>query len=395
MQMVSRGNRTFISSVVFADIVEYSKKLVADQIKLKDQFNALISDAIKEVEGEHFILDTGDGVAISFLGAPEEALFVAMNLRDVLASNQNTSGLSARIGINLGPVRVVKDINGQDNIVGGGINDAQRVMSFAQPGEVLVSRSYYEVVSHLSQEYSLLFESQGTQEDKHSRKHEVYLVGSPGKDIKLWTAGSKVKVHSEETGQGPDSATAPDFTETIRHKPGNGKKILYAGLSLAAVVALAFTLRGGNGETDTSKSQIAAENKPAQTIPQQTAKPARNTSTPAVAEVRRPLAAAPQTRPETSKNVSPPKNEAHKLAETAPAAATLPATSGGLVTLAINPWGEIYLDGKKMGVSPPLKELRVTPGKHTIEVKNTSFASHTETLEVKLNDQLKVKHEFR
>jgi hypothetical protein len=67
----------------------------------------------------------------------------------------------------------------------------------------------------------------------------------------------------------------------------------------------------------------------------------------------------------------------------------------GSIALAINPWGEVYLDGKKMGVSPPLKELQVTPGKHTIEIKNTSFASHTETLEVKLNDRLKIQHEFR
>ena len=177
--MLERGNRTFICSVVFADIVEYSKKPVADQMKLKDEFNALISEAIKEVAaGDRIILDTGNSVAISFLGSPEEALFVAINLRDMLASNQNTSGLNASIGINLGPVRLVKDINGQPIIIGDGINIAQRVMSFAQPGEVLVSRSYYEVVSHLSQEYSLLFENQGVRADKHSREHEVYLMVS-------------------------------------------------------------------------------------------------------------------------------------------------------------------------------------------------------------------------
>ncbi len=39
-----------------------------------------------------------------------------------------------RAGINLGPVRLVRDINSQPNIIGDGINVAQRVMSFAQPG---------------------------------------------------------------------------------------------------------------------------------------------------------------------------------------------------------------------------------------------------------------------
>ncbi len=386
--MLDRGNRTFICSVVFADIVEYSKKPVADQMKLKDEFNALISEAIKEVAaGDRIILDTGDGVAISFLGAPEEALFVAMNLRDVLASNQNTSDLNARIGINLGPVRVVKDINGQPNIIGDGINVAQRVMSFAQPGEVLVSKSYYEVVSHLSQEYSLLFEYQGARADKHVREHEVYVVGSPGKDFKLWTAGSKIKQHDEAASQGTDTVAAAASTQTISPKMGSGKKILYGGVSLAVVVVLAFALRGGNSETEPSKPQGTSASK--------SAKQAQPTAATAPEEVHRPFAAAPEATPEARKTVPAPKNEASKLAEVAPAAAALPASHTGSIALAINPWGEVYLDGKKMGVSPPLKELQVTPGKHTIEIKNTSFASHTETLEVKLNDRLKIKHEFR
>jgi hypothetical protein len=388
--MLDRGNRTFICSVVFTDIVEYSKKPVADQMKLKDEFNALISEAIKEVAvDDRIILDTGDGVAINFLGEPEEALFVAMSLRDALAGTQNTSDLSARIGINLGPVRVVKDINGQPNIIGDGINVAQRVMSFAQPGEVLVSRSYYEVVSHLSQEYSLLFEYQGARADKHVRDHEVYVVGSPGKDIKLWTAGNKGKVNSETAAQGTDPDVAAASTATIRPKTEGRKRILYAGVSLGVVLVLAFALRGGNSETEPSKPQVAAISKPA--------KPAQSTvaPVPGTQEIRRPITTASEATPEARKTVPTPKSEASKLAEAAPAAAALPTSHTGFITLAINPWGEVYLDGKKMGVSPPLKELQVTPGKHTIEIKNTFFAGHTETLEVNLNDRFKIVHKFR
>lgn len=387
--MLDRGNRTFICSVVFTDIVEYSKKPVADQMKLKDEFNALISEAIKEVAvDDRIILDTGDGVAINFLGEPEEALFVAMSLRDALASTQNTSDLSARIGINLGPVRVVKDINGQPNIIGDGINVAQRVMSFAQPGEVLVSRSYYEVVSHLSQEYSLLFEYQGARADKHVRDHEVYAVGSPGKDIKLWTAGNKGKVNSDTAAQGTDPDIAAGST-TIRPKTEGRKIILYAGVSLAVVLVLAFALHGGKSESEPSKPQVAAESK--------SAKPSQSTvaPVPGTQEIRRPITTASEATPEARKTVSAPKSEASKLAEAAPAAAALPTSNTGFITLAINPWGEVYLDGKKMGVSPPLKELQVTPGKHTIEIKNTFYAGHTETLEVNLNDRVKIVHRFR
>ncbi len=82
------------------------------------------------------------------------------------------------MGINLGPTRMAKNLNGQVNIIGDGINAAQRVMSFADPGQLLVSRSYYEVVSSLLDDYSNLFTHQGSRTDKHVRAHEVYSVGS-------------------------------------------------------------------------------------------------------------------------------------------------------------------------------------------------------------------------
>jgi len=62
------------------------------------------------------------------------------------------------------------------NILGDGINVAQRVMSFAMPGQLLASRSFYEVVSRLSRDYASLFSDLGTRTDKHVREHEVYAV---------------------------------------------------------------------------------------------------------------------------------------------------------------------------------------------------------------------------
>ena len=75
-------------------------------------------------------------------------------------------------------MRLVKDINGQPNIIGDGINVAQRVMSFAEPGQILVSRSYYDVMARLSEDYAKLFHYEGAQTDKHVREHEVYAIGS-------------------------------------------------------------------------------------------------------------------------------------------------------------------------------------------------------------------------
>ena len=162
--MVDNANRTFVSSVLFLDIVEYSKQSVTDQLTLKQRFNDLVVDALKHVAvSDRIVLDTGDGAAISFQGNPEDSLFAAMHLRDALAATEDTMPrLDVRFGINLGPVRLIKDINGQSNIIGDGINAAQRVMSFAEAGTILVSRSYFEVVSRLSDDYAKIFYGAGT-----------------------------------------------------------------------------------------------------------------------------------------------------------------------------------------------------------------------------------------
>ena len=181
--MNERTNRTVICSIAFLDIVDYSKRVGQEQLAMKERFNTLIGEVVKDIaQNDRVLIDTGDGAALCFMGAPEDALFVSMNLRDLPRTPEcEAMGLSVRFGINLGPVRMIHDINGHQNVIGDGINVAQRVMSFAEPNQIMVSRSYYEVVSRLSREYTLLFHYAGARTDKHVREHEVFEVG-PGKD---------------------------------------------------------------------------------------------------------------------------------------------------------------------------------------------------------------------
>src|SRR5260370_13260778 len=111
-KMADHTNRTVICSVLFLDIVDYSLRSVAEQIALKERFNAVLSEAIAGVAtDDRIILDTGDGAAVSFLGDPEDTLFAGMSLRDAVA-NQDVSSpprLQIRVGVNLGPVRLLHD----------------------------------------------------------------------------------------------------------------------------------------------------------------------------------------------------------------------------------------------------------------------------------------------
>ena len=53
---------------------------------------------------------------------------------------------------------------------------------------------------------------------------------------------------------------------------------------------------------------------------------------------------------------------------------------GNLYKLRIQPWGVVYVDGVDRGVSPPVKRLELTPGRHAIRVTNPNF--HDRVLEV-------------
>ena len=71
------------------------------------------------------------------------------------------------------------------------------------------------------------------------------------------------------------------------------------------------------------------------------------------------------------------------------------STTAAYITIAVSPWGEVYLNGRKKGVAPPLKQLQVEPGKYTIEIRNTHFPSYKQTVEVNAQATVKVKHRFQ
>ena len=200
---MERQSRTWLCSVVFLDIVGYTERAVTQQIDMKRHLQDLIAEAVSGVpKSERLMVDTGDGAALCFLGDPEEALFAALNLRDRLSSMDGVdTPFSVRIGINLGPVKVLKSLSGQQNPLGDGINNAQRVMSFAKPNQILVSRSFYDVIACLSQEYSQLFQFLGTRKDKHVKEHAVYEVRLPDQEATYATAKAmteQVDVEKEE-----------------------------------------------------------------------------------------------------------------------------------------------------------------------------------------------------
>ena len=416
--MPERANRTFICSVLFLDIAEYSKKPVSEQIQLKDRFNALIAESIRDIApNDRIILDTGDGVAVNFLGDPEDALFVAMSLRESFAPKAaEPPNLPARIGINLGPVRLVRDLNSQPNIIGDGINVAQRIMGFAKPGQVLVSRSYFEVVSHISEGYSKLFNYEGSRTDKHVREHEVYSVGYT--NARVSGIRSPAERAQDSTHEGRLQASTSKLAAGTRTWPLlariepwlNNRTIAFgtAGLSVGAfALAVAVNLLG-HGEVSALPSPPAERNtgKAGQAAARldDGMKPVPRKSS---EKKSRTLVARTQAvQPEV--NLPAPNADAgeKKEAKLSPFAflsrdkaapePEVPAAPAGaaVITLAIAPWGEVYVDGDRIGVSPPVNEVEVAPGKRKIEIKNGGFPVYTQVVDVKADQKVRIKHKF-
>ncbi len=86
------------------------------------------------------------------------------------------------------------------------------------------------------------------------------------------------------------------------------------------------------------------------------------------------------------------------------ATSTLPAASSTSdasnapvsVSLAIYPWGEVWVNGKSVGVSPPLNEVKLQPGSHTVEIRNESRPPYSETFSLEAgNNTKKIRHRFQ
>lgn len=65
------------------------------------------------------------------------------------------------------------------------------------------------------------------------------------------------------------------------------------------------------------------------------------------------------------------------------------------LTLAVSPWGEVFVDGKRVGVSPPLAKLPLEPGRHVVEIRNQGFASYRGTVNLEPGKSHKIRHKFR
>lgn len=166
-----------IAHVLFVDIVGYSKESTTAQSRLIGELTNLVnaSDAYCEAKqkGRVMPLPTGDGMALLFF----DDVFAPVRCASEVARKLN--GMKVRMGIHSGLVQRQTDIAGAENVVGEGINTAQRIMDAADEGHILLSSQYAAWLRQFEQWASQVHEV-GSAITKHGQELQVFNLYSDG-----------------------------------------------------------------------------------------------------------------------------------------------------------------------------------------------------------------------
>jgi len=148
------------------------------------------------------ILPTGDGMAIGFSDSPEYPLRLSIQLHKLLneynkSRRTKKEKVLLRIGIDIGPVYVIKDLNGLDNVWGPGIILTRRVMDLAGDMNIFASAKIAEDVRALSPEYKEIVHDIGNFPIKHGEQLHIYNIYGEGFGSKQFPHKGKIIEKSE------------------------------------------------------------------------------------------------------------------------------------------------------------------------------------------------------
>ncbi len=219
------------------------------------------------------------------------------------------------------------------------------------------------------------------------------------------TSAPKKSAKSTET-----STTKITNTQTVvlrKGLQGWNKKILIAVGMILLLAFTSFLLRNEPAKKLNKAVQPTAMTAPQPLVPvkpRESVSLAEGQALDARSKEMPPVAAPPVVDPKLtvepalpSENVisSPSLTPSQEIAPAVTRASPNVPTGSARLSFAVTPWGDVYLDGKKVGPSPPLKELKVAAGKHKIEIRNLNFTSYSETVNIKAKSTKKIKHIFK
>jgi hypothetical protein len=163
-----------IAHVLFLDIVGYSRATSSEQSRLVARLNEAVNaaPAYSKASGAGAVkhLHTGDGMALVFFNDVLAPVQAAVEISKALLGS-----LPVRMGIHSGLVLPQMDATGRENLVGEGLNTAQRVMDFGDAGHILLSAQYAAWLQQFD-EWSKLVHPLGDGVAKHGVVVSLYSL---------------------------------------------------------------------------------------------------------------------------------------------------------------------------------------------------------------------------
>ena len=144
---------------VYFDVVDFSKgRSIEAQTEILISLNQTISQSVASIvdlSDQTIFLPTGDGVCVCLVNLihPLDLDFrIALEtLNRLCMLKRSTVDLTrkydVRVGLNENQDNLILDVRGSANVVGLGINMAQRIMSVAAPARLMLGHSVFERLS--------------------------------------------------------------------------------------------------------------------------------------------------------------------------------------------------------------------------------------------------------
>src|SRR5687767_6681280 len=150
--LANSGAQPIMAYVLFMDIVGFTRMPMDRQRVTVTDLQALVFSTVPYVEADAeqkvICRPTGDGMALVFFNtllAPARcAVAVAQELK-------HRKEIRMRMGIHSGHVYRVQDALGNSDVIGEGINTAQRVMDCGDIGHILMSKEAAGLMGNLQE----------------------------------------------------------------------------------------------------------------------------------------------------------------------------------------------------------------------------------------------------
>lgn len=416
-------SRKAICCLLVLEIADYETKPVFDQIRLTQHLRQVLSDTTARAGSDDVVsIVREQGAVLSFLADPEECFTTALAIREAMLNQHCYSDLLLRIGINLGSVEIARDEFGHAYVSGAARRDAERAMHQGRPRQLSVTRAFFEVLSRAAPELAGALEYQGVFSDTLGPPLGLYRLSTPhsGELSSSSMAHGTITHPSGQPTRVLSPASAKPSMQAALRTPDESRRVrrwqlryvlvplllgaaaltsssrfrvdvaaLMPAPQLAAAVAETPMPRARVQDSGVSATAPDAMASVKQASPARTEsavdKPARRAS-PSARRGEDPALASDRTA-----QLEPSQTQGKRVDPTAGAA---PASDSATLLLAVRPWGEVYVDGRKVGVTPPLKRFQVAPGRRLVTIKNSFLPEYRIQLTVDPNAELKVVHDF-